>query len=194
MKTIIRITLFLCFAVLAGFKTADKNLVHSIGAQPFFDEDEDEFVELMDGKIIKGNVTKCNVFKTNSFKGKNTGSVIIDEVKYEHKDIMAVQYKKNHYRKNSEGEFAKRTDKGRINIYYSISFGMHASASDYINYVQKGEQGPLVFMSLENIKIMVSDYGPALAAIEKYENQTEKERRKRGLLPTYESIFIYNKQ
>ena len=42
MKTIIRITLFLCFAVLAGFKTADKNLVHSISAQPFFEEDEEE--------------------------------------------------------------------------------------------------------------------------------------------------------
>ena len=192
MKIITTCLLLICLTFFSGFKNSSKSPQFFENTQTCFEEDEEEFVELMDGKIIKGKISKFNLYKKTVFKGKRTGSVVIDNATYEYEDVMAVQYKKNRYHKDPEGNFAKREYKGRINIFFSTDWRTANAPDTY--YVQKGEQGPLVFMSLQTIKILVSDYGPALAAIEKYENQTEKERRKRGLLPTYESVFIYNKQ
>ena len=92
MKIIVTSLLFVCCTFLVGFKNPIKSADLPIAIQLCFDEDEEEFVELMDGKIIKGDVTKCNLFKTSTFKSKGSGNVVIDGVKYEYDDVMAVQF------------------------------------------------------------------------------------------------------
>ena len=193
MKFIAVSTLFLCLAGLVGFKTAHKNLVNSTNAQSIFEDDEEEFVELMDGKIIKGNVTKCNVYRTNNFKKEGSGGATIDGVKYKFDELMAIRFKKNYYyRKTENGDFASRVLKGRINRYITQT---DAGSQTYKNYyVQKGDKGKVIAMSVENLRAMVNDYAPAIAVIDIYEKQTEKEIRKRKSPVTFECVEVYNNQ
>jgi hypothetical protein len=173
-----------------SFKHPPKNVSLGILTQLIFNQDEEEFVELMDGKVIKGDVTKCNVFKTSTFKRVGSGGVVIDGMRYESADVRAVQHKKNRYRKNSEGEFAARTQKGKISVYYTWTQNGSTDVTFY--YIQKGVQGPLISMTMIDLREMVSDYAPAVAVLDNFEKQTAKERRKRKILPTYECIDVYN--
>ena len=99
---------------LTSFKNPPKNAKVAIATQLCVNQEEEEFVELMDGKIIKGKVSKCNLFKTNSFKAKGSGEVVIDGVKYEYNDVMAVQHKKNRYKKMQTENLPKERIKVKL--------------------------------------------------------------------------------
>jgi len=94
MKSIVTSLFCISCLFLTSFKNPPKNAKVAISKQLSSNDEEEEFVELMNGKIIKGKVSKCNVFKTNSFKAKGSGEVVIDGVTYEYNDVMAVQHKK----------------------------------------------------------------------------------------------------
>jgi hypothetical protein len=192
MKIIVTSLLFVCCAFLLSFKNHIKSTNLPIVTQLCLNEDEEEFVELMDGKIIKGNVTKCNVFKSNSFKSKGSGHVVIDDVKYEYKDVMAVQFKKNRFKKNAAGEFAKRTYKSKISVYYTwIDIGGAGRTQEFY-YILKGDQGSLVDLSIINLRIMAKDCLPAIAVLDKHEKLSKREQTNKSISVLYECIDVYN--
>ena len=179
--------LVICLTFLSGFKNSGKSRNAFDKYQPCFKEDEEEFVELMNGKIIKGNVSKFNLLKTNNFQKRFEGNVVIDGVTYQYADVMAVQYKKEYFRKTPYNEFAVRISRGKINRYASSQVSGSSAP-----FVQKGDNGILVLMSNDNLRLMVNDYPPAIAVLDTYDSQSEKQRRRRKFIPTYESIEVYN--
>jgi hypothetical protein len=190
MKIIVPSLLFVCCTFLVSFKNPINSANLPIALQLCFDEDEEEFVELMDGKIIKGDVTKCNVFKTSTFKSKGSGNVVIDGVKYEYDDVMAVQFKKNRYRKNDNGVFAKRTYKSKISVYYTWTENGDSNSNHY--YALKGDYGSLVDLSITNLRIMVKDCLPAIAVLDKHEKLSKRAQTNNSISVLYECIDVYN--
>lgn len=188
MKIIVINLFFISCIFLLGFTNAHKNVSFSIPIQLILNEEEEEFVELMDGKIIKGNVTKFNLLKTNNFQKRFEGSVIIDGVTYQYADVMAVQYKKKYFRKTPYNEFAMRTTRGKINRY--VSSQVSGSSAPFM---QKGDKGVLYLMSVDNLRELASDYKPVIDFLNNYEKLSERQKRK-AMLPTYEGIEIYNNQ
>ena len=178
---------------MTSFNIPSKNAKVVISTQLCIDDDEEEFVELMNGKIIKGNVTKCNVFKTNSFKAKGSGEVVIDDVKYEYKDVMAVQYKKDRYKKNVDGQFAKRTYKSKISVYYTwIDIGGGGETRNFY-YILKGDTGTLVEMTEANLRTMVGDCPAAIAVFDEYDKLTGRAQMNRSIKVYYDCIDMYDK-
>lgn len=190
MKIIVPSLLFVCCTFLVSFKKPINSANLPIVLQLCFDEDEEEFVELMDGKIIKGDVTKCNVFKTSTFKSKGSGNVVIDGVKYEYDDVMAVQFKKNRYKKNDNGVFAKRTYKSKISVYYTWTENGDSNSNHY--YALKGDHGSLVDLSITNLRIMVKDCLPAIAVLDKHEKLSKRAQTNNSISVLYECIDVYN--
>jgi hypothetical protein len=192
MKIIVTSLLFIACFFLVSFKTPLKNTNLTIATKLSFDEEE-EFVELMDGKIIKGNVTKCNVFKTNSFKAKGSGYVIIDDVKYDYDEVMAVQYKKNRFKKNADGVFTKRYYKSKISVYYTwIDIG-GGSTTRNIYYILKGDKGTLLEMTEANLRTMVNNCPPAIAVLDEYDKLTGRAQMNRSVKVFYDCIDTYDK-
>lgn len=191
MKIIVTSLFFISCIFLMGFTNAHKNVSLSIPIQLILNEEEEEFVELMDGKIIKGDVTKCNVFKTSTFKKVGSGSVVIDGVKYESADVMAVHFNERHYRKNSYGEFAIRTQKGKINVYNT--WGQTGSTMNSYYYLQKGDKGSLLERTKENLRMLISDCPPALAVLDNYYKLSKRAQSDKSVSVYYECIDTYDK-
>lgn len=193
MKIIITGLFCISCLFLTSFKSPSKSAKVAISTQVCVDDEEEEFVELMNGKIIKGKVTKCNLFKTNSFKAKGSGEVIIDDVIYEYKDVMAVQYKKNRYKKNADGQFAKRTYKSKISVYYTwIDIGGGSETRNFY-YILKGDTGTLVEMTEKNLRTMVSDCPAAIAIYDEYDKLTGRAQMNRSIKVDYDCIDMYDK-
>ncbi len=193
MKSIVTSLFCISCLFLTSFKNPPKNAKVAIATQVAIDDEEQEFVELMNGKIIKGKVSKCNVFKTNSFKAKGSGEVVIDGVTYEYNDVMAVQHKKNRYKKNANGEFAKRTYKSKISVYYTwIDIGGGGNTRDFY-YILKGDTGTLVEMTEGNLRTMVSDCPAAIAVFDEYDKLTGRAQMNRSIKVNYDCIDAYDK-
>lgn len=195
MKIIVVSLLLISCVFLVSFNNPSKNKSIGIPSQLIFnhEEEEEEFVELMDGKIIKGNVTKCNVFKTNSLKSKGSGHVVIDDVKYEYKDVMAVQYKKKRFKKNADGEFAKRSYKSKISVYFTwIPIGGGGRTQEFY-YILKGDRGTLLEMTNDNLRALVSDCPQALAVLNDYDKLSKRAKMDKSISVYYECIDTYDK-
>lgn len=193
MKIIVTSLFIISCLFLTSFKNPSKNIKFAISTQLSISDEEEEFVELMNGKIIKGKVSKCNVFKTNSFKAKGSGVVVIDDVKYEYDDVMAVQHKKNRYKKNADGQFAKRTYKSKISVYYTwIDIGGGGTTRDYY-YILKGDTGALVEMTEGNLRAMVSDCSAAIAVFDEFHKLTRRAQLDRSIKVYYDCIDMYDK-
>lgn len=193
MKIIVTSLFIISCLFLTSFKNPFKNAKVAISTQLCADEEEQEFVELTNGKIIKGKVSKCNVFKTNSFKAKGSGEVVIDDVKYEYDDIVAVQHKKNRYKKNADGQFAKRTYKSKISVYYTwIDIGGGGTTRNFY-YILKGDTGTLVEMTVGNLRTMVSDCPAAIAVLDEYGKLTGRAQMDRSIKVQYDCIDMYDK-
>ena len=193
MKIIVASLFCISSLFLTSFNNPPKNAKVAISKQLSSNDEEEEFVELMDGKIIKGKVSKCNLFKTNSFKAKGSGEVVIDGVKYEYNDVMAVQHKKNRYKKNAAGEFAKRTYKSKISVYYTwIDIGGGGTTRDFY-YILKGDTGTLVDMTESNLRTMVSDCPAAIAVFDEYHKLTRRAQLDKSIKVNYDCIDAYDK-
>ncbi len=193
MKIIVTSLFIISCLFLTSFKNPSKNAKVAISTKLSIDNEEEEFVELMNGKIIKGKVSKCNVFKTNSFKAKGSGEVVINDVKYEYNDVMAVQHKKNRYKKNADGEFAKRTYKSKISVYYTwIDIGGGGTTRNFY-YILKGDTGTLVEMTYGNLRNMVSDCPAAIAVFDEYDKLTGRAKMDRSIKVQYDCIDMYDK-
>ncbi len=189
MKKVLLGLAVLGFLFLSAFKSNNTKTSH-LSAKFCLQIPEEEHIELMDGKIITGDVTKCKLFKRSTFKTRGVGEVVIDGVKYDFEQVMAVKYKKDYLRKLPDGkDFANLKESGKINLYYTlIQTGANESK---IEYIQKGDKGPLVSL-YNDIRDMVKDNPKCVEMLDSYDKQSMRKQNTIQYFTFHECVRVYN--
>jgi hypothetical protein len=192
------LNLFLCFAIVScvSVKTSEVlNLNYDVSKGA---EDGGDFIEFLDGKIIKGEIEK---FKLQlGLINKNKGAITMDKVSYKSNDILAFQMDSSFYRKlKGTTYFMQRKKAGKINLYfrhYSSESGVDSKGKSYfypaydLHWLQKGFDSEIQKFNVKLLATMVADNVEAYNLVTKYENT---KRRNRSDTDIDKAINIYNK-
>jgi hypothetical protein len=158
----------------------DKNNGGEIGAG--------DFIQLNDGRIIKGEIQD---FKVGFGLINRTGTITINNTKYNAVDIAIFQDDSNYYRKfPGEKYFMERRKVGKINLYYrhfKIS-GKYPDEYD-LHYIQKGAGDVIQKFSVKLLAEMVADNPKASGFVEEY---IKAKKKNAGLLD--QAIDTYNNE
>jgi hypothetical protein len=156
------------------------------------DEEGEEFVELVNGKIIYGDIKKCNLFRTNSLQARGKGRIIIDDAEYKADEVFAYFYKKHYYRRGPGKDFLQRQTKGKLNVYRSDGMLMTGSTNIEFRYFQKGDKGELVEYDMDNLKLLTADNPEVVAILEKFETFSKRKKNTVSYETMVKCINIYN--
>lgn len=188
------LALAIMLAVFSGCATSNPLPYFSAQADAF--EKEADFVELTNGEIILGSIAKDNI-------GNRKGYLILNETKYNYKEISSYQKDKRYFKKDQYNDFNERIVKGNINVYRSERGGQttngHGKTSSYsytVFFLQKGDAGIIteVRYVVSEFKKMIQDYQPALDEYNKYEALSSKQKKSLGNNYMSNIISIYNRK
>jgi hypothetical protein len=153
-----------------------------------------EFIELNDGAIVEGEITRETLRKTNVvFSAK--GSATLAGKKYDYKEIKALQDDNIFYRKTPYNTFARRIIKGKLNVYRTYHEATNSKGGSYTyqqHYIQKGDDGKMIWFEVKVLEEMISDYQPAVEKMNDYKALRGKEMRFKGDGYLDNIIYTYN--
>lgn len=111
--------------------------------------DKSTYVLMKDSSVVYGK----NVYYLEGLVARN--NVRLDGKPIPFSEVLGFQNKGYYYKKMSEKEFAKIIIKGRITVYEQVVAQGNGMFS--ITYLQKGDEDPKKYASLDMLKQMVSD-------------------------------------
>ena len=141
-----------------------------------------DFIQFKDGRIEKGEIQK---FKLGLGVLNKLGSVTLNNIKYDVKDISVFQIDSNYYRRvPGIKNFMQRKKGGKINLYYQHirSSGTDSKGSSYVTeydvyYIQKGLTNEVQKFSVKLLSEMVSDNVKATGVLANYGKANNKDKR-----------------
>jgi hypothetical protein len=101
------------------------------------------------------------------------------------------------YRKTPYNTFATRIIKGKINVYRTFHEATNSKGGSYTyqqHYVQKGDNGKMIWFEVKVLEQMISDYQPAVNKLDEYKALKGKEKRFKGDNYLDNVIYTYNSQ
>jgi hypothetical protein len=154
-----------------------------------------EFVELNDGTIIEGEITKERLRQTNNLSLGKKGDVTIAGKKYDFKDIKSLQDNNVFFRKTPYKMFARRIVKGRINVYRTYHENTNSKggiSTHQEHYIQKGDDGKMIWFEVKVLEEMISDYQPAIEKMNDFKALRGKDLRFKADSYLDNVIYTYN--